>query len=771
MSARRIPALVGVLALALAGCDRDPPAKAPGDRDPAGAQASPEEALEAVEPRRWSNQTDYPLTLHGRGFIEGLRLILPGVPEPLPTHRLGPGRLRAVAPEGIELPEHRAVNDLEARLIRPDGSPFGQPVPITIVHDTTYITPYALERDEESGHLYVASPTTDELLVYRDPAQAPSSVPVCDGPRALARWDGPEGAGRWLAVLCALDGQLWLLPLEADEPLEGARKIEVGRHGEQILIDPARHRALISNRQREDLAIVDLVAGEVTGRRPTGGVDPRAMALLEEGVAVAHVGSSDLARLQLDEQAPPARTIPTRETEIVGGHTAPLRQWVMGGKALRDLAYSRRHGVLLGAGIGPNLGPNPERQEVSMNGGVSVIDPDTGRFVRHVSMRRGVPERVALDERRGLLHVADIGMGRVVTFEVAALADPDRAAEALVGAVEIMPPEGTPWLRRRSELGGPSRASGSLHSGTRDLVIDEQTGTVWALNRFTGVITELERGEGEPLRIARQWAGPELTSQVQRRMGEVTYYTDLSHSRMSCDACHYEGHNEGVLFTKGEPMHIYRVTSLHAIAESPPYFTPAMLPSLASTSKLVLGRNRYHDPDPSGREVRALTLFQETIVAPPNPYLAQSSREQWPDTIELPGGGRGDPAMGAALFEGAGQCAECHPPPHFTTDQDPATRGKRWDVGTPVTLPLRLEHQDSEPYPLPAPTLTGIWDRFPLLHSGAAGFSVVEDRVEATHLEALARVLEMAAASGEHGGAHTLDAQQRRDLLAYLLTL
>jgi hypothetical protein len=125
-----------------------------------------------------------------------------------------------------------------------------------------------------------------------------------------------------------------------------------------------------------------------------------------------------------------------------------------------------------------------------------------------------------------------------------------------------------------------------------------------------------------------------------------------------------------------------------------------------------------------------------------------------------------------AVFEGVGGCTACHPAPQFTTDQSAETRGRRHDVGTPVTLDLRRSMQDDAPYPLPPPSLAGAWDNYPMLHSGAAGFSVREDgTARADEREALQRVLEMGATSGEHGSMSELDAGQIDDLLAYLLTL
>jgi cytochrome c peroxidase len=123
------------------------------------------------------------------------------------------------------------------------------------------------------------------------------------------------------------------------------------------------------------------------------------------------------------------------------------------------------------------------------------------------------------------------------------------------------------------------------------------------------------------------------------------------------------------------------------------------------------------------------------------------------------------------LFEGKAGCVECHPPPQFTTDQDPSTRRRLHDVGTPIALPLRLAQQETDPYLLPPPSLVGVWDAFPLLHSGAGGLEVMPSgAIEARHAFALRHVLDLRG-SRPHGNVAGLTALEKNDLLAYLLTL
>jgi len=123
------------------------------------------------------------------------------------------------------------------------------------------------------------------------------------------------------------------------------------------------------------------------------------------------------------------------------------------------------------------------------------------------------------------------------------------------------------------------------------------------------------------------------------------------------------------------------------------------------------------------------------------------------------------------LFEGKALCSQCHPAPLFTTDQDVGTRGRYTKVGTPAALPSHLELQDLYNNGFAPPSLLGSWDIFPMLTSGAAGLSVRPDgSVGVATRFPLRAVLEMYG-KPPHGNASALTADERNDLLAYLLSL
>jgi hypothetical protein len=243
----------------------------------------------------------------------------------------------------------------------------------------------------------------------------------------------------------------------------------------------------------------------------------------------------------------------------------------------------------------------------------------------------------------------------------------------------------------------------------------------------------------------------------------------LGQTGMSCDACHVEGNTEGVFFEKTRPMRIYRSPTLRGARETPPYFIPTSALSLAQTVTDVGGRNRFHNPNLTGDEIDRLTAFTATLSLLPNPFVGADGAPV--ERLMLPENGDpwGNARNGLLLFERAG-CAECHPGPHFTTDQSTETRGKMMNVGTPRALPLRPNMQELSISAFPPPSLLGAWDVFPMLTSGAAGLHVgARGGLEVNQPFALrSAVLDW---SPSHGKAAALSPQEQNDLIAYVLSL
>ena len=132
---------------------------------------------------------------------------------------------------------------------------------------------------------------------------------------------------------------------------------------------------------------------------------------------VANFSSEDISVLSPSGEK--TRLAPDPKTPILGGHTEKLSPFVMGGKRTHALAYSKTLGTVFAANLGPNIGPNPERMEVTMNGGITVIDNQakTPQIKWHVSLKQGYATSLALDDKNAVLYATDRATGRLVAFD------------------------------------------------------------------------------------------------------------------------------------------------------------------------------------------------------------------------------------------------------------------------------------------------------------------------------------------------------------------
>jgi len=752
---------LGLLAgLALLACKKEPP--------PVPVVAAVTAQLRDVGPRLISNETAYPVFLYGDGFTAGLTLQLGGGVA-VPTVMLDAQHLTAVIPPDGAMPPGLHEKSVELTLRKADGTVLPGRVKLAVANDAHYPKPVNLAVTPDGRHVLVPVQQLDVLWVFARPGGTVQSIPMADGPTGVGVWVDPQGV-TWAVVAHEYSPTLRLV--RPDAPEVAAVDIPVTGNASDVLVDGKTHRAYVGNHRINAVEVVDLVARKVVGRLPSG-VHPRAMVLSPDGssLVVANTGSEDLSVVDVAKAAE-ARVIPKPGMPIVGGHTEKLSAFIMGGKRTRGLAWSRS-GMVFASGMGPNLGPNPAREEVTMNGGVSVVDPKAGKVLRHVSMGGGLGDGVALDEARGLLFVASVSTGQVMVLDARALASDDaKAAKALLGKVEILPPADVPLFRPAEDFGVNGRAGVAAHSGPRALALVDGGKVLLVLNRLTRTISEVDvqKANKGVMTVARTHRAPTGVTQKDRWLGEMVYYSDIGNTGMSCDACHPDGTTGGVLFTKGSPMQIYRSSHMRGIRESAPYFTPQRTPSLMTTSTFVLARNRFQNPEPAKTEIHGLSIFTGLFVVPPNPYVGAHGEP--PPTLELPDGKTGRPKQGLILFEGKGcSTKECHPGPHMSGDQDPSTRGKFLDVGSGQFLPLRPAMQDAREGTWPPAPLLGAWDLFPLFNSGSAGYGVAEDgTLKVTHSFALRAVMEHPGAA-RHGAIKTLTPTEQNDLLAYLMTL
>jgi len=724
-------------------------------------QSASRPRLMSLGPRLVSNETSQPLSIHGERLVPGLKLVLgPPLSREVPLVVVDAGHAYARLPAGLALPEDSPQVLVEARLSDGEGT-----ARLTVVNDAAFADLTAMALSPDGRTLFLVSPPTDTVLALDVESGRVERLAVGDGPSALDTYSDATGKP-WLGVVHRYQPELRLYALDAPGSAPRVLPAPLGAQG--LEVDGARGVAFVAEHVRDRVHALSLADGTP---RWSAAVDPnpRALARWKDLLAVGSLQTGQLELLRQEDGAPVATVVPGPGVSIVGGHTEPYREQVMGGKAPRALVASERLGRLFMASLGPNVGPNPKRMEVSSNSGVAVVDPARGGYVRHRGFGEGVTEGLALDEARGLLYAADVGLGRVRVLDARALVAGEKAARgAVLQEVALVPPPGTPLIRPAADFATNGRAGAELHSGPRALAVSPDGRTLYVLNRFTRMVAVVDVREARAGRahVVRQLPVVTDRAQAKRRLGQVLYYVDLGRSGITCDGCHIEGHTGGVFYEKTQPNRIYRSTTVLGSRDTPPYFTPASHHSLAETASFVGARNRFHNPDPSPEEVEALTLFTALMATPPNPFRGEDGAPL--ETVALPDGRVGRPSRGRELFEGKGGCLACHPAPLYTLDQDAATRGKYLDVGTPVALPLRLEQQTLVPGAAP-PSLVGTWDVWPLLTSATAGYGVKDGRLVVDTRFALRAVLE--ASGPQHGNARALAPEERDDLLAFLMTL
>ena len=634
--------------------------------------------LNGIGPRLLSNQTSQPLAITGDGLKSGMTLKL-GAPLSieLPLTVWDERHAWARLPGGLAI---GAASEVVITATVADS----EPVLLRFINDTTFPDLTAFARSADGKQLFVVSPNTDELFTLDTVSGAVTRSATLDGPTSLATWRSPEKE-EWLVIAHRYAPALLLVNLQ--EPSKRLTLPAVS-NAEGLVVDG--DRAFVAEHVRDTVVAYALPGGRELWRTNVS-LNPRALVLAGKELVAGSLETGAIDVLNADTGALRVSLEPGPGTPIIGGSTEKYAAQIMNGKAPRALAWSPKARSLFVSSIGPNIGPNADRMEVSMNGGVGAVSLDKG-WLRHRGFGAGITEGLAIDDARGLLYAADIGLGLVRVIDVKKLASGD-ATKAELQALPLVPPSNFPLARPREDFGVKGRAGVSLHTGPRALLLSPDAKTLYVLERFTGSVAVVDVSAPGKAVWKTQWPVVNPLTQPTRRMGQVLYHADLGQTAMSCDACHLEGHNEGVLFAKTNPLRVYRSPTLRGSRETPPFFTPASTFSIGETIRFVGSRNRYHNPDPSPQEIEALTLFASLIPTLPNPFVTESGAPA--ENVTLPDGHQGNPRNGLALFEGKAECSGCHPAPLFTMDQTEATRGRFIDVGTPHLLPVRPEQQNA----------------------------------------------------------------------------
>jgi hypothetical protein len=769
----------GLLWLCLVACQSEPSFVVV--TEPALARVS----VTGVSPRTISNDTSQPVLVWGRGLRPGLLARLgPPVGRDLPIAVVDDtfGSLRL--PDDLALPPDIAEVTVSLTLIDESGATVGDQTELVVVNDVGFPEAWGLVGTAELDVVATVSLTTDELFIVERRTGRRSVIPTADGPWALA--------------LDVIDGQETFVIAHRYSPelrLVAVRPAHDGSRAVRRLPAPAHAHALavhdgiayVGEHADDTLAAISLRDGTVKWRRPCV-PNPRGITLVARGptrtpthVMVGSLVSGEVQSFALRDGSTGEPVAPRPGIEILGGHTEPYADRVMGGKGVRALVSDGA--TVFAATTGPSIGPNVDKMETSGTGGVGVFDDAAQRATRHLGFGRGIPQALALDRSRGRLYVADIGLGVIHTVDARALQHRDQAKrrEALQGSVPLRLPSSWPLVRPAADfgvvsgpeagqnVGGPRadrrRAGVEVHTGPSALALARDGRTLVVLERFTGRLTTLDVSGPTPV-VGESLVLFDTLAQRERRMGQVLFFADIGGTGMSCDACHLEGHTEGAFFTKTGMPRIWRSPTLRGVRDTPPYFNPPGHATLEDTSGYVGSRNRFQNPPLDATEVERLTAYTRSLVTPPNPWRSDDGGLM--PSIELGDGERGDPRRGRAHF--LARCGSCHPAPLFSTDQDESTRRRFHKLSTPAFLPLRPELQDLRLVGRTPPSLIGAFDVWPMLVSAAAGFTVEGDHLVASDHDALAAVFARALGDG-HGAIEGLSPNDLADLRAFVRSL
>jgi hypothetical protein len=752
LSYMRLPLRTLVLVL-LACCARPP---TPDKPSAAGESTS---QLLSVGPTQLANDTAYPLHVRGEGLRPDSQLVL-GAPysQTLPLTVIDSRHATALLPA-------RTFDTTDAELSVDVSLEKGSGVArLSVVNNARFadLTTMTLSADEST--LAVASTNEDVLYLVDLKTRKVRQVPTADGPQAMISFLGARHES-----LIAIAHRFEPVVLVLNTANLETRRFLAPKMVSSMAFDAANNALILAEDVFDTISALSLENSKTVWR---AAVDPSPTSLaLDTGLL--SVGGSHTGSVQWIDASTGKlthRSVPSAHTAIIGGATASYSKYIISGTRPRSTVYSKALKSLLVANIGPNIGPNPSKMEVSMNGGISVVTP-TGGFIRHLGFGEGVTQALALDNANQVIFAADIGLGLIRVVDAKKLVASDRSAGASLLQTLSLPvsPE-TPTLRPRSDFQLQKRAGLSVHAGPVALAHSPARKILYVLCRFTNTVVSIDVAKAAKgtATVVGEIALPAPQTQPLRRLGQVAYFADVGKTAMSCDACHPEGHAEGMLYEKTAPLRLYRVTTLRGVRQTPPYFVPIATANLAQTARLVGDRNRFHNPKLTDTEVEALAAYSALIPTLPNPFF--ESTGHLPAHIELPDGHRGNPSAGMELFEQKAACISCHPPPTFTIDADPKTRGKLFDVGTPHLLPMSVQWQDAFFKGFPVPSLLGAWDIFPYFSTGAAGLTVTDDGAA---LNTAPFALRQAAEgyAPKHGRADLLTNSERDDLLAYLLTL
>lgn len=173
-------------------------------------------------------------------------------------------------------------------------------------------------------------------------------------------------------------------------------------------------------------------------------------------------------------------------------------------------------------------------------------------------------------------------------------------------------------------------------------------------------------GKYKAVEIGKDPTPPEIKV-GQRIFNDATF---SKNGDFSCNNCHIDGLTDGLVWNillDGD----VNTLSFRNVGGTGPFLWGGFLPTLFDFSREVL---RLVGANATGLQMEQLTLYMQSVTAPPNPY-------------SLPGGRHTESGLkGRELFNNEAGCATCHSGPLFTNLQTVAGKTPNLQTDTPALI-------------------------------------------------------------------------------------
>lgn len=532
----------------------------------------------------------------------------------------------------------------------------------------------------DEGILAVVSPPSNavHLVSYGvDGAEPGDLIPTGAWPTSVALW--PE-SGYALVAQTGRDS-LGFLDLGEKRIVDA---IKVGDEPAGIVVHGDVAYVTLSGEDR--VARVDLAARTVTDILPVGH-DPRAMALSADGSTLYVAALMSFNAHREGPSGPPTEPHFQRDVTIID--TASFTETGVIpeiGTMIRGMHLTADGRLIAGVSHSHNDRAEVDADSDPHSHGLAIVDlnadPPT---VRHVDLDRAFPSASPFT-----VDTSPDGQQLFVTLS---------ASKAIL-VLDTVDFEEIARITTGNDPRGLIFRHGRLWT------------TAWLDNQVEGHTWPAVLGSQPVIVEVGDDPTPPDVKAGQRIFNDATF---SRYGKFSCNNCHIDGLTDGLvwdLLVDGE----VNTLAFRNVAGTDPFLWGGQLPTLFDFSREVL---RLVGGNASGQQMEQLTLYMQSITAPPNPFTRPGGK--------LTAAGE----RGKVLFDGVGGCAACHSGAQFTNRQ--MVPGKTVNTQTDV------------------PGLIGVYDTLP--YGRKAQWATLEAMLE--------RAL-------EYTNATDLSVDEKADILAYL---